>query len=265
MHLPNIRPRPRTRRAVLAAVVGAALLPSAAEAGTASVNLGVPGGLVSYVAADGETNNVSVFVRAASSRSPMPRRSGRARAARSTPSATPSARSSAPFVTVLLRDRNDTVVYRAPHRASVSGEAGDDVILGGIRQTDTGRTVQPVFYFGNDGRDTISYARCRPRRAGRHRGRPRRRAHRGRPSGRRPRERRPRRREDRSARTSATCCSARRATTTSPAAPATTSWAAAPATTSSSRASSARAAPTRSTAPTATTASATPAARTTST
>jgi serralysin len=158
MHLPSLRPRPRTRRAVLATVVGAALVPSAAEAGTASVNIGVPGGLVSYVAADGETNNVSVFVSGGkltiADAAPVKAGTG------CTLNAFGDAECplSAPFVTVLLRDKNDTVVYRAPHRASVSGEAGDDVILGGIRQTDTGRTVQPVFYFGNDGRDTVSYA-----------------------------------------------------------------------------------------------------------
>ena len=158
MHLPSIRPRPRTRRAVLAAVVGAALLPSAAEAGTASVNLGIPGGLVSYVAADGETNNVSVFVQ-----------NGKLNIADAAPVRAGSGCTlntfgdaecpiGAPIVNVLLRDKNDTIVYRAPHRASISGEAGDDVILGGLRQTDTGRAIQPVFYFGNDGRDTISYA-----------------------------------------------------------------------------------------------------------
>jgi RTX calcium-binding nonapeptide repeat (4 copies) len=157
MHLPSIRPRPRTRRAVLAAVVGAALLPSAAEAGTASVNLGIPGGLVSYVAADGETNNVSVFVSngklTIADAAPVRAGSG------CTLNAFEEAECpiGAPMVNVLLRDKNDTIVYRAPHRASVSGEAGDDVILGGLRQTDVGRTVQPVFYFGNDGRDTISY------------------------------------------------------------------------------------------------------------
>jgi Ca2+-binding RTX toxin-like protein len=157
MHLPSIRPRPRTRRALLAAVVGAALLPSAAEAGTASVNLGIPGGLVNYVAADGETNNVSVFVSngklTIADAAPVRAGSG------CTLNAFGDAECpiGAPMVNVLLRDRSDTIVYRAPHRASVSGEAGDDVILGGIRQTDTGRTVQPVFYFGNDGRDTISY------------------------------------------------------------------------------------------------------------
>ena len=158
MHLPSIRPRPRTRRAVLAAVVGAALLPSAAEAGTASVNLGIPGGLVSYVAADGETNNVSVFVQ-----------NGKLNIADAAPVRAGSGCTlntfgdaecpiGAPAINVLLRDKNDSIVYRAPHRGSISGEAGDDLILGGLRQTDTGRTIQPVFYFGNDGRDTISYA-----------------------------------------------------------------------------------------------------------
>ncbi len=158
MHLPSIRPRPRTRRALLAAVVGAALLPATAQAGTASVSVGIPGGLISYVAADGETNNVSVFVSGGkvviADAAPVRVGSG------CTLNAFGDAECplSAPFINVLLRDKNDTIVYRAPHQASVSTEAGDDVILGGLRQTDTGRAVQPVFYFGNDGRDTISYA-----------------------------------------------------------------------------------------------------------
>jgi RTX calcium-binding nonapeptide repeat (4 copies) len=143
---------------ILAAVVGAALLPATAQAGTASVSIGVPGGLVSYVAADGETNNVSVFVNNGRLviADAAPVRAGAGCTLNSLGDA--ECPLSVPFVTVLLRDRNDTIVYRAPHRASVSTEGGDDVILGGLRQTDTGRVIQPVFYFGNDGRDTISYA-----------------------------------------------------------------------------------------------------------
>ena len=158
MHLPSVRPRPRTRRAVLAVIVGAALLPSAAEAGTASVNLGIPGGLVSYVAADGETNNVSVFVSGGklTIADAAPVRAGTGCTLNACGDAECPLK--AAVINVLLRDRNDSIVYRAPHRASVSGEAGDDIFLGGLRQTDTGRTVQPAFYFGNDGRDTISYA-----------------------------------------------------------------------------------------------------------
>ena len=149
MRLPSI---------ILATVVGALLLPSAAQAGTASLSTAVSGGLVTYVADPGETNNVSVFVQG-----------GNLVIADSAPvraSSTCSLNSfgdavcpvGARMVSVLLRDRNDTIVYRAPHQASVSTEEGDDVILGGLRQTDTGRTMQPVFYFGNAGRDTISYA-----------------------------------------------------------------------------------------------------------
>jgi hypothetical protein len=139
-------------------VVGAVLLPASAQAGTASPSTAVPGGLVSYVAAEGETNNVSVFVN-----------DGKlviADAAPVTASSSCTLNSfgdaecpaGARMVNVLLRDKNDTIVYRAPHQASVSTEGGGDVILGGLRQTDTGRSIQPVFYFGNDGRDTISYA-----------------------------------------------------------------------------------------------------------
>jgi hypothetical protein len=158
MHLPSIRPRPRTRRALLAAVVGVALVPASAQAGTASLSTAVPGGLVTYVAAEGETNNVSVFVSngklVIADAAPVTASSSCTLNAFGDAECPVNAR----MVNVLLRDRNDTIVYRAPHQASVSTEGGDDVILGGIRQTDTGRTIQPVFYFGNAGRDTISYA-----------------------------------------------------------------------------------------------------------
>lgn len=158
MRLAMTRPRPRTRRAILAAVVGAALLPSAAQAGTAGVGTAIPGGLISYVAADGETNNVSVFVQ--NSRvviaDSAPVRAGAGCVLNAQGDA--ECPLSAPFITVLLRDLNDTVSYQAPLRASVSTEDGDDVILGGIRQSVPGRAIEPVFYFGNGGRDTISYA-----------------------------------------------------------------------------------------------------------
>jgi RTX calcium-binding nonapeptide repeat (4 copies) len=155
---PISRPRPRTRRALLAAVVGAALLPASAQAGTASVGTAIPGGLISYVAAEGETNNVSVFVQnnriVIADAAPVRAGTGCVLNAQGDAECP----LSAPFITVLLRDKNDTIVYRAPHRASVSTEDGDDVILGGARQSVPGRAIEPVFYFGNDGRDTISYA-----------------------------------------------------------------------------------------------------------
>jgi hemolysin type calcium-binding protein len=154
-----IRPRPRTRRGILAAaLVGAALVPATAQAGTASLSTAVPGGVISYVADDGETNNVSVRVDdgkvVIGDVAPVRASSSCTLNAFGDAECPVNARS----IIVLLRDRSDTIVYRAPHQASVSGEDGDDVILGGIRQTDTGRTVQPVFYFGNNGKDTISYA-----------------------------------------------------------------------------------------------------------
>jgi Ca2+-binding RTX toxin-like protein len=159
MHLPSIGPRPRTRRAILAAaLVGAALVPASAQAGTASLSTSVPGGVVTYVANDGETNNVSVFVQddklVIADAAPVTASSTCSLNALGDAECPAGARQ----VIVLLRDKNDTIVYRAPHQASVSTEDGDDVILGGLRQTDTGRTMQPVFYFGNNGKDTISYA-----------------------------------------------------------------------------------------------------------
>jgi Ca2+-binding RTX toxin-like protein len=154
-----IRPRPRTRRAIIAAAVaGAALLPSAAEAGTASVTNVSPGGLAGYSAADGEVNNVSVAVNAAgklvfSDSAPVTAGAGCVLNSLGDAECT----SNVAFVSVLLRDRNDTLVYQAPHNASLNGQEGDDLFFGAVRRA-AGRAIQPAFYFGNAGRDTISYA-----------------------------------------------------------------------------------------------------------
>jgi Ca2+-binding RTX toxin-like protein len=152
----------RTRRALLAAALStaaaASALPAAAEAGTASV-VDAGGGLVAgYAAADGETNNVRVTVAdnklVFADSAPVAARNGctlNAQGDAECPIGVDS-------VIVLLRDRNDTVQYRAPHRASVSGEQGQDVFFGALRQAAPGRPIQPVFYFGNADRDTINYA-----------------------------------------------------------------------------------------------------------
>jgi Ca2+-binding RTX toxin-like protein len=159
MHLPLSRPRPRTRRAIFAAaLVGAALVPATAQAGTASLSTAVSGGLITYDAKAGEANSVSVFVQddkvviadsapVTASSSCTLNRFGDAECP-----------VNARLIHVQLGDKNDTIVYRAPHQASVTTDFGDDVILGGLRQTDTGRSVQAVSYFGSAGRDTLSYA-----------------------------------------------------------------------------------------------------------
>jgi hypothetical protein len=51
-------------------------------------------------------------------------------------------------ISMVLRDGNDTVQYRAPHGGGVTGEAGDDVFFGALRQALSGRSIQPVSYVG---------------------------------------------------------------------------------------------------------------------
>jgi hypothetical protein len=151
-------PRRRTRRALLAAALPVALaavaLPSAAHAATAEVNNATPNGVLGYFAADGEVNNVRVSVSGTklviSDGAPITARNG----------CTLNAQGDAECpigvdqINLLLRDKNDVVQYAAPHRASVGGEDGDDIVFGGLRQAVPGRSIQPVFYFGGAGRDT---------------------------------------------------------------------------------------------------------------
>jgi Ca2+-binding RTX toxin-like protein len=151
-------PRRRTRRALLAAALAAVALPSAAHAATAEVNNATPNGVLGYFAADGEVNNVRVSVSGTklviSDGAPITAHNG----------CTLNAQGDAECpigvdqINLLLRDKNDVVQYAAPHRASVGGEDGDDIVFGGLRQAVPGRSIQPVFYFGGAGRDTVTYS-----------------------------------------------------------------------------------------------------------
>jgi Ca2+-binding RTX toxin-like protein len=144
---------------ILAAVVAAALLPSAAHAGTASINLQSPGGLAGYSAADGEVNNVSVAVNSSGKlvfSDGAPVTAGPGCVLNSLGDAECTA--NVAFISVLLRDRNDTLVYQAPHGASLNGQEGDDLFFGAVRRAAPGRPIEPAFYFGNAGKDTITYA-----------------------------------------------------------------------------------------------------------
>jgi hypothetical protein len=162
MHLSIPGPRRPTRRALLAAALPAALaavaLPAAANAATAEVVNASPNVVLGYFAAAGEVNNVRVSVSGGkvviSDVAPITARNGCTLNAQG--------HAECPIgvdpINVLLRDKNDVVQYAAPHRASVSGEDGDDTVFGGLRQAVPGRSIQPVFYFGGAGRDTVTYS-----------------------------------------------------------------------------------------------------------
>jgi serralysin len=152
------RPRRLLLAAALPAALAAAALPSAAQAGTAEVVDAGASDVASYVANDGETNQVAVRVIGSKlvisdGTAPITARNGC--------TLNGNREAECPInvgsVIVLLRDRNDRIQYAAPHQASVSGEQGDDTIFGAIRSAVPGRSIEPVFYFGNAGRDTIDY------------------------------------------------------------------------------------------------------------
>lgn len=161
MHRSTARSLRRTRRALLAAalpaVLAAAALPSAAQAGTAEVTDAGASDVASYVANDGETNQVSVRVVGSklviSDSAPITARNGCTLNSNGDAECPINVGS----VIVLLRDRNDRIQYAAPHQGSVSGEQGNDTFFGGIRQLGQGQAVKPVFYFGNAGTDTMDY------------------------------------------------------------------------------------------------------------
>jgi RTX calcium-binding nonapeptide repeat (4 copies) len=161
MHVPILAgPRRRTRRALLAAALPAALaavaLPSAANAATATgVNAS---GVVGYSAAPGELNNVRVNVSGTklviSDVAPITARAGCTLNAQGDAECPIGVNDT---VGMSLGDKNDVLQYTAPHRGFLSGGEGDDLIFGGLRQAVPGLSTQPVFYFGDAGMDTITY------------------------------------------------------------------------------------------------------------
>jgi hypothetical protein len=151
----------RTRRVLLAAAlsVGCAAfaLPAAAEAATVAMNPATPG-VLSYEAAPGETNQVFIRVdgtqlRISDNTAPITAGNGCALDAFGTARCPISVGS----VILQLGDRNDRVEYAAPHQASIVGDSGNDLFLGGLRRPAPGRGIEPAFYFGGLGQDTISY------------------------------------------------------------------------------------------------------------
>jgi RTX calcium-binding nonapeptide repeat (4 copies) len=168
MHLPTpAGPRRRTRRALLAAALPAALaavaLPSAADAATVEVVGTAADGIVAYEGEPGEANNVRVSLTAEGIviDDAVPIRSLDSQCR--TPS---TARAICPAtvnqILVFGRDGNDFLQYKAPHAGHVNGGSGADKIFGGMRQAGFGRAIEPVSYRGNDfasetATDTFSY------------------------------------------------------------------------------------------------------------
>jgi Ca2+-binding RTX toxin-like protein len=155
------RLRGRTRRALLAAALSAAMaafaLPAASEAAMVAINPFAPGAL-GYTAAPGETNQVFIRVdgnqlRISDNTAPITAGNGCALDAFGT------ARCpiSVDFVGIQLGDGNDRLEYAAPHEGFVSGQGGNDLFLGGLRQAAPGRPIEPLFYDGQTGLDTVSY------------------------------------------------------------------------------------------------------------
>jgi hypothetical protein len=60
-------------------------------------------------------------------------------------------------VNMHLGDKDDRVEYAAPHQGFVNGLFGNDTFVGGIRRAAPGRSIEPVFYDGSFGTDTVDY------------------------------------------------------------------------------------------------------------
>jgi Ca2+-binding RTX toxin-like protein len=156
------RLRGRTRRAVLAAALPAAIaavvLPASAHAG--AVSMSRDGANLFYNANSGAERN-DVTVRANNATQLVITDSAGVTGDTnicSFPKPT-EAVCEAPRETVhvFTLDGNDEVEYRAPHAGFVDLGFGDDVVVAGTRQVIDG-TIRPVMYFDQGGRDIISYA-----------------------------------------------------------------------------------------------------------
>jgi len=168
MHLPlSAGPRRRTRRALLAAALPAALaataLPAAADAATVQmVNSGALR-IASFNADAGEVNNLRVSFTAAGivfdDQVPIRTVGSECRIDAAGNGVCPG---SATDIIAFTGDRDDTIQYAAPHPGGVFAGDGSDMILAGLRQGGTGRAVERVFYTGDDTNnnsdsDTVSY------------------------------------------------------------------------------------------------------------
>jgi Ca2+-binding RTX toxin-like protein len=171
MSLPDFAgPRRRTRRALLAAALPAALaavaLPSAAEAAIVSATQDsvtvfdrgiVPGGRV-------ETNDVTVRAEFRSTFNLVivtdkagVTSSGLCSAVSATEAQCPVNR--AAQIDVTLGGGEDRMEYRARHPGNVSLGAGVDTLFGGTRET-AGQSLERVNYSGGSGHDTLSYIKA---------------------------------------------------------------------------------------------------------
>jgi RTX calcium-binding nonapeptide repeat (4 copies) len=168
MHRPTpAGPRRRTRRALLAAalpaILAATALPAAADAATVELVNSGGNGVVAYAGEPGEANNIVVRSTAAGimfdDQVPIRTLDSECRIDAAGDAICPG---NAENILVFGRDRNDRIMYTAPHGGAVFGGDGADIIFGGLRQAAFGRQIQPVSYDGKDRNndfavDTVSY------------------------------------------------------------------------------------------------------------
>jgi Ca2+-binding RTX toxin-like protein len=168
MHRPVFAgPRRRTRRALLAAALPAALaavaLPSAADAARVQMVNSGAARIASYGADAGEVNNLRVSFTSAGivfdDQVPIRTLDSECRIDAAGNGVCPG---HATEIIVNTGDRNDTIRYTAPHGGAVFAGDGADTIFGGLRQAAFGRQIERVIYRGNDSRldvgtDTVSY------------------------------------------------------------------------------------------------------------
>ena len=159
MHLPtSAGARRRTRRALLAAALPAVLavvaLPTAAQAGVASIARG------ELLYNDGLSENNRVTLRKVGSDIFITDEAGGVIAGDGCRLFIPTeAVCPAAVITqavVLAGGGADTVEYRLPHPGSVDLGSGEDTLVAGTREP-AGFTIQPATYNGGSGHDTITY------------------------------------------------------------------------------------------------------------
>jgi hypothetical protein len=157
MHRPTLAgPRRRTRRALLAAALPAALAAAALPAAAHAATVAVDDGILRYQAGSGEVNGLSVRVADGSLVFGDQAQIAAGSGCRIDEEGNAVCRSDVDLVQVALGDRNDTVLYRAPHFAVVGGEAGDDTFFGGVREPSASAREQ-LNYVGGPGSDLITY------------------------------------------------------------------------------------------------------------